>query len=76
MPQSKPGETLRGTVVSFNDLRGYGFIRVPGMRDVFCHWKELIQDKKRKTLMEGQRVEFELGKNERGVVATNVRIIQ
>lgn len=52
-------ERLTGTVKWFNDSKGYGFIEVPGIRDVFAHYTAIMTDGF-KTLAEGQTVTFEL----------------
>jgi len=48
-----------GTVKWFNDEKGWGFIAVDGQPDVFVHYSE-IQGEGRKTLVEGQTVEFDI----------------
>jgi CspA family cold shock protein len=48
-----------GTVKSFNSEKGYGFITTADGQDIFVHYSN-IQSDGRKTLNEGQRVEFTL----------------
>ncbi|MGB9692055.1 MAG: cold-shock protein [Candidatus Sumerlaeaceae bacterium] len=49
-----------GVVKWFNDKKGYGFIRpADGGPDVFVHYSAILAEG-HKTLMEGDRVEFEL----------------
>ena len=64
----------KGTVKWFSERKGYGFI-VPddGGKDLFVHHSE-IQSEGRASLSEGQKVEYEIGKGEKGrPCATNVR---
>ncbi|MDP4093089.1 MAG: cold-shock protein [Bacillota bacterium] len=62
-----------GTVKWFNAEKGFGFIEREGGDDVFVHFSA-IQSQGYKSLNEGQRVEFDLEKGQRGPQATNVRI--
>ncbi|MGH9019563.1 MAG: cold-shock protein [Acidimicrobiales bacterium] len=57
-----------GTVKWFNDEKGFGFIEVPGQPDVFVHYSE-IQGQGRKTLVEGQSVEFDIEQGQKGPTA-------
>jgi CspA family cold shock protein len=62
----------RGTVKWFNDKKGFGFIvdpAVPG--DIFVHFSA-IQSKGFRTLKEGEDVEYELYRDEKGSRARNV----
>ncbi|HDM75649.1 MAG TPA: cold-shock protein [Deltaproteobacteria bacterium] len=60
-----------GKVKWFNDSKGFGFIEVDGGGDVFVHHTD-IQGEGFKSLAEGQRVQFEIVKGEKGPRATNV----
>ena len=60
-----------GTVKWFNDEKGWGFIAVDGKPDVFVHYSE-IQGDGRKTLVEGQTVEFDIEPGDRGPLAKRV----
>lgn len=60
-----------GTVKWFNAEKGFGFITVDGGDDVFVHFSS-IQSSGYKSLDEGQRVNFDMEKGQRGMQATNV----
>ncbi|MFZ2257470.1 MAG: cold-shock protein [Clostridiaceae bacterium] len=64
-----------GTVKWFNQEKGYGFIECPGEKDVFVHYRAIISDEMRKSLDEGDRVEFELEDGPKGIQAANVKRI-
>lgn len=49
----------QGTVKWFNSEKGYGFIATDGGPDVFVHYSAIDMDGFR-TLVEGERVEFEV----------------
>ncbi len=62
-----------GHVKWFNDDKGYGFIsRDNGQDDVFVHFRSIISGTGRKTLVEGQRVEFLVTKGAKGLQAEDV----
>jgi cold shock protein len=61
-----------GTVKWFNDSKGYGFISVPELPDVFVHYSAIAGDGF-KTLAEGQLVEFDLIQGPKCPAAINVR---
>lgn len=66
-----------GTVKWFNADRGFGFIAPEnGGDDVFVHFSA-IEDPQRgyRTLVEGQRVSFEVTEGKKGPQASNVRIL-
>jgi CspA family cold shock protein len=64
-----------GTVKWFSAEKGYGFIaRDGGGDDVFVHFSA-ISGNGFKTLEQGQNVEFELTKGQKGDQAQNVTII-
>ncbi len=61
-----------GTVKWFNEAKGYGFIAPEdGSRDVFVHYSA-IDGKGFKTLVEGERVQFEVQPGAKGPQATRV----
>ncbi len=65
----------QGTVKWFNAEKGYGFIAQDGGGpDVFVHFSA-IQADGYKSLMEGQRVEFEVVQGQKGLQAANVQLL-
>jgi cold shock protein len=73
--QQKEFEQMaQGTVKWFNDSKGFGFITQDDGGDVFVHHSS-IQGEGFKSLSEGQRVEFEVVKGQKGPAAANVRKI-
>ena len=60
-----------GTVKWFNDKKGFGFISQDDGQDVFVH-QSSIQGEGFRTLAEGDKVEFEVIKDQKGYKATNV----
>jgi CspA family cold shock protein len=62
-----------GTVKWFSSEKGFGFIERDNGDDVFVHFSA-IKGEGYKSLSEGQRVEFDLEKGQRGPQAANVRL--
>ncbi|MCZ8513890.1 cold-shock protein [Paenibacillus filicis] len=60
-----------GTVKWFNAEKGFGFIQRENGDDVFVHFSA-IQGEGFKSLDEGQRVQFNVVKGQRGPQAENV----
>ena len=66
----------RGTVKWFNVSKGYGFITRENGDDVFVHFRAIRgKGRGRRSLMEGQVVEFVLTEGEKGPQADEVAII-
>ena len=64
----------KGKVKWFDGQKGFGFICDEEGNDVFVHFSGLAMDGY-KTLEEGQEVEFEVEKGQRGPQAVNVTVI-
>lgn len=63
---------MRGKVKWFNNEKGYGFIEhAEGTEDIFVHYSAILSEGF-KTLVEGQYVEFELVRTDKGLQAKNV----
>jgi CspA family cold shock protein len=67
---------MTGKVKWFNDSKGFGFIQLTDLRDVFVHYTEIVGEGF-KTLGEGEQVEFDcyetLHGQARSLSAKNVR---
>jgi CspA family cold shock protein len=63
-----------GTVKFFNDEKGFGFISVAGENDVFVHYSNIVGTGRR-SLNEGDTVEFEVGQGRKGPEAVDVKVI-
>lgn len=65
-----------GTVLSFKDHKGYGFIREEDSgNDIFFHWSYLQMDGY-KTVKPGIKVSYEVGANHNGPMAVQIRLEQ
>lgn len=62
---------MEGTIKWFNSKKGFGFIEQEEGDDVFVHFSS-IEMSGFKTLSEGERVKFEIEKNDRGLSAIKV----
>ncbi len=60
-----------GTIKWFNSKKGFGFIEQESGDDVFVHFSAIEMDGFR-TLAEGERVEFEVEENDKGLSAKRV----
>jgi len=65
---------LTGVVKWFSDAKGYGFIATDEGKEVFVHYSA-INGTGRKTLYEGQQVEFEIAEGPKGPQAANVTVV-
>jgi CspA family cold shock protein len=61
----------KGRVKWFNEAKGFGFISQEGGDDLFVHYSS-IQQEGFKVLLEGDEVEFEVSRGEKGLRAVNV----
>ena len=64
-------ERITGTVKWFDAGKGYGFVARDEGTDVFVH-QSAIQTEGYRSLVEGQRVEFEVEQSPKGAKASNV----
>lgn len=60
-----------GKVKWFNNEKGFGFIEYKDGEDIFVHYSAILSEGY-KTLVEGQEVEFELVRTDKGLQAKNV----
>jgi CspA family cold shock protein len=60
-----------GTVKWFSNQKGYGFIEQDNGEDIFVHHTQIVGSGF-KSLAEGDRVSFEVGKGQKGPAAQNV----
>jgi cold shock protein len=63
-----------GTVKWFNSSKGFGFISQENGDDVFVHFQSIVSDGF-KNLDEGQKVEFSVTQGEKGLQASDVKVI-
>lgn len=70
-------EIKYGTVLWFNNKRGYGFIKPDdGSKDFFVHYTNIVAESGIfKTLVAGQKVSFVVGANKNGPQAEKVVVI-
>jgi CspA family cold shock protein len=67
-------ERVTGTVKWFNGAKGYGFIEREEGGDVFVHYSA-IRGEGFKNLEEGQRVEFDVEQDRKGLRAADVAVV-
>jgi CspA family cold shock protein len=67
----------KGTVKWFDDYKGFGFISPEeGEKDIFAHFSNIEgEEGTRKTLIEAQTVEFDCENSEKGLIATNIKVL-
>jgi CspA family cold shock protein len=66
--------TSTGTVKWFNESKGFGFIEQDNGPDVFAHFSA-INGSGFKTLLEGQKVSFEVTQGQKGPQASNIELV-
>ena len=62
---------MKGKVKWFNNDKGFGFIEYSDQEDIFVHYSAILTHGF-KTLVEGQYVEFDLVRTDKGLQAKNV----
>ncbi len=62
---------MRSKVKWFNNDKGFGFLEYKENEDIFVHYSAILSPGF-KTLVEGQYVEFELVRTDKGLQAKNV----
>ena len=68
---------MQGVVKWFNDAKGLGFITPSdGSPDTFVHYTGVVEQEGRRSLRDGESVEFDVAEGDRGPKATNVRAIE
>ena len=65
---------MESKVKWFNNTKGYGFIEYTDTEDIFVHYSAIDSDGY-KTLSEGQNVNFDLIKTDKGFQARNVQSV-
>ncbi len=73
MGQQIMGQQKVGKVKWFNPKKGYGFIEIPGMSDVFVHYKVIVTRGNR-VLRSGQKVYVNVVDGKRGPAANSVKL--
>lgn len=68
----------KGTVKFFQTRKGWGFITQEDGTDIFVHWTgvKVVDSEKKKTLQQGQNVEFDVIDTEKGKQAINVTVLE
>lgn len=73
---------VEGKVISYDAVKKFGFIRIISQnfnynkKDAFVYWNDIEPEKDCfKKLLDGQFVEFDLFRRDRGFVAKNVKIL-
>ena len=75
-PRVDPGnlETVTGTVVRYDDVKGFGFIDTGGGKDIFFHMSA-VEGVRFEDLRQGQKVSFTEGQGPKGPRAENVKVL-
>ncbi|WP_458626535.1 cold-shock protein [Winogradskyella sp. PC D3.3] len=69
---NKGSETKEGTVKFFNAKKGFGFITLNDTKEeIFVHTTNVVGK-----IREKNKVTFNIEKGEKGLIATNVRVVK
>lgn len=69
-------EYVDGQCKWFNHDKGFGFLQLPnGGLDVFVHANQLRKSGIERSLVEGERVRFQVSKGPRGAFAMNISLL-
>lgn len=63
----------KGKVKWYNETKGFGFIEISEGNDVFVHRTSLVSQ--HDGLQEGDEVEFDVERGEKGLAAVNVKVV-
>ena len=66
---------MRGKVKWFNNDKGYGFIEVSNLADIFVHYSAISKEGY-KSLKENEIVEFKLVETAKGLQAVDVMTVE
>lgn len=65
----------QGKIKWFDNKKGYGFISIDGMEDIFVHYSQ-IEGEGFKTLRDGEAVECDVVQGTKGLYAEKVRRLE
>lgn len=73
---TKAKELYYGEVIFFNSQKGYGFLSMRGKKEeFFCHYSSIEMEGYKK-LLQGQRVQYEIGPGPNGPQACHVKVVE
>ena len=65
---------INGTVLRFNNIKGYGFVTDDNNREIFVHYSNIVGDGY-KSLEAGRVVRFKMEESDKGPKAVSVELI-
>ena len=66
---------MRGIVKKYLHQKGYGYLEVPGERDVFFHVTGFMTETDQDAIRQGDEVEFQMSERNGKPVAVRIQII-